>query len=136
MTRRLRSAEQRLWAEADTRAWNLDENGAISHLSESSDLPQEILRDPGMNSCDSFYSKELTSIKKSKELARRRCALADVYEKGSEKSGLMAQAKEALKSPVLEASLSTLQTLYLGARNKELYRTSLEDIVKFLKTGK
>ena len=85
-----------------------------------------------MNSSDSFYSKELTPIKKRKELARRCCALADVYEKGSEKNALMTQANEALKSPTLEASLSPLQTLYLGARNKKLNRTSLEDIVKLI----
>lgn len=75
-----------------------------------------------------FIVKSRSTVRSGAELAKRRSARAEVYRKVREKTGLTAQASEALKTPVVVARASTLQILCLEALNRNPSGSSLEDM--------
>lgn len=79
-----------------------------------------------------FIVKSRSTLRREAELAERCSARAEVYRKVREKIGLMAQAYEALETPVVVASAPTLQILCLEALNKNPSGSSLEDMKDLL----
>lgn len=79
--------------------------------------------------------KSKNTFRWGKEWNKRYSSWVEVYGKGIEKTGLMAQANEVLKSPLMEASHPMLQTLCVATLNKNLNRSSLVDTVDFLEKG-
>lgn len=79
-----------------------------------------------------FIVKSRSTLRRGAELAKRCSARAEVYRKVREKTGLRAQAYEALKTPVVVARASTLQILCLEALNRNPGGSSLEDMKDLL----
>lgn len=79
--------------------------------------------------------KSKNTFRWGEEWNKRYSSWVEVWGKGIEKTGLMAQTNEVLKSPVMEASHPMVPTLYVATLNKNLNRSSLVDTVDFLEKG-